>query len=61
MVNIGIAKIVPTAFLALSAHWCGDIAWMVLLAELKDNKGWGSIARSADPGQKPILTFRLES
>ncbi|MEG4212397.1 hypothetical protein [Microcoleus sp. S13_B4] len=47
-------KIVRTAFFALSAHWCGDMAWMVLLGELKDNKGWGLLARSAAPAQKRI-------
>ncbi|MEG4817140.1 hypothetical protein [Microcoleus sp. K5-D4] len=38
-----------------------DIARIVLVAESKGNKGWGSIARSAEPAQKPILIFRQES
>ncbi|MEG4859245.1 hypothetical protein QUA83_17920 [Microcoleus sp. K1-B1] len=45
----------------MSAHWSVDIARIVFVAESKGNKGWGSIARSAEPAQKPILTFRQES
>jgi hypothetical protein len=41
------------AFLALSAHWCGDSARIVLLAESKGNKGWAWLAR-AKPTQKRI-------
>jgi hypothetical protein len=42
-------------FFALSAHWCGDTARIVLIAESKGNKGWVSIARSADPPESGYL------
>ena len=48
------SNILATAFLALSAHCCGDMARILLVAESKGNKGWGAIARSADPAQKRI-------
>ncbi|MEG3901910.1 MULTISPECIES: hypothetical protein [unclassified Microcoleus] len=43
----------------MSADWCGDIARIVLVAESKGNKGWGSIARSAEPAQKADTYFPI--
>ncbi|MEG4225037.1 hypothetical protein QUA44_03045 [Microcoleus sp. N9_A2] len=41
-----------TAFFALSAHWCGDTARIVLVVESKGNKEWVSLARSTAKGDR---------